>query len=369
MKGIKALGIVFGIIFIVSSCKNPFLIKYNVKGEIVEFPKSEAFNNKNSLEWWYLTGVLRDSLNNRYGVEYVFFHFCTKDHVSRVMVNVAITDENDSVFYYDYLIKRQKNYLGEPIASKDFKRHINENGNREGEIGSKLPINFQIKDYSWTGGQGYYNISAKMEKNSVGFNLTTTPTKSVVLHGDSGYLNYGDITTAGYYSYPRLKTKGSITLNDKVIPVEGIMWYDRQWNCGEIKMKDINWDWTGISLDNKSDLMIYRIQSNKNENDLFGGTYIDSLGNTMKLNHDDIKLVANNEWKSPNTNESYPLHWEIEIPKLEIKLTIIPIIPNQELTIKTLFGGLSYWEGLCDVEGEMNGKPVKGESYLEMTNK
>jgi len=369
MKGIKALSIAFGIIVIVSSCKNPFLTKYNVKGEIVEFPKSEAVNNKNSLEWWYLTGTFRDSLNNRYGVEYVFFHFCTKDHVSRVMVNVAVTDENDSVFHYDYLIKNRKNYLGKSIVSEDLGSYMIDNHNNEIEIESQPPINFQVQDYSWKGGQGYYTISAKMKKNSVGFNLTTTPTKPVVLHGDSGYVNYGDITTAGYYSYPRLKTKGSITLNGKEIPVEGIMWYDRQWNCGEITKKDIAWDWTAISLDNQSDLMLYRIKSKKSDNYLFGGTYIDSLGNTMKLNHEDLKLVAKKDWKSPNTKKSYPLHWEIEIPKLEIKLTMIPIMPNQELKIKSFFGSVIYWEGLCDVRGEMNGKPVKGESYLEMTNK
>jgi predicted secreted hydrolase len=369
MRGIKALSIAFGIIVIVISCNNPFSTKYNVKGEIVAFPKSEAVNNKNSLEWWYLTGALRDSLNNRYGVEYVFFHFHTKDHVSRVMVNVAITDENDSVFYYDYLIKKRKNYLGGPLAPEDFTSYINENEKIEVELGSKLPINFQLQDYSWKGDQGYYTITAKMKKNSAGFNLTTTPTKPVVLHGNSGYVNYGGITTAGYYSYPRLKTKGTITLNDKEIPVEGIMWYDRQWNCGEITKKDITWDWTAISLDNQSDLMLYRIQSKKNDGYLFGGTYIDSSGNTMKLNHDDIKLIANNNWKSPDTKKSYPLNWEIEIPKLEIKLTMSPIMPNQELEIKSFFGSVIYWEGLCDVKGEMNGKPVKGESYLEMTNK
>jgi predicted secreted hydrolase len=369
MKGIKALSIAFGIIVIVSSCKNPFLTKYNVKGEVVEFPKSEAVNNKNSLEWWYLTGSLRDSLNNRYGVEYVFFHFNTKDHVSRVMVNVAVTSENDSVFYYDYLIKKRKNYLGKSFASEDLKSYINNNDNIEFDTVGKLPINFQVQDYSWKGGQGYYTISAKMKKNSVCFNLTTTPTKPVVLHGERGYVNYGDITTAGYYSYPRLKTKGTITLNDKKISVEGIMWYDRQWNCGEITKKDITWDWTAISLDNQSDLMLYRIQSKKNQDYLFGGTYIDSSGNSMKLNHDDIKLVATKDWKSSITKKSYPLHWEIEIPKLKIKLTMIPIMPNQELKIKSFFGSVVYWEGLCDVEGEMNGKPVRGESYLEMTNK
>lgn len=347
--------IILFFLFIGFGCNQPFVNKFDVKDTKVELPQAEKVNLKNSLEWWYLTGVLRDIEGNRYGVEYVFFHFFTHDRKSRTMINVAVTDVNDSTFYYDYLIKKKKDHLGD----LDLLESLNTNH----------PINFNIADYTWKGGEGNYAISAKMKRENVGFNLKTSASKPVVLHGDSGYVNYGDVTTAGYYSYPRLNTKGQLFINGKTIEVTGLLWYDRQWNCGEVTVKDISWDWTAISLSNKSDLMLYRVNAKRDDKIVIGGTYIDSLGNSTSLKDDDIQLKVTEYWKSPSTGKSYPMKWEISIPKLAVNLNMNPVMKNQELHIKNPFGKVIYWEGMCDVNGTVNNEEVIGESYLEMTNK
>ncbi|UOQ75491.1 hypothetical protein MUN84_12365 [Hymenobacter sp. 5516J-16] len=47
-----------------------------------------------------------------------------------------------------------------------------------------------------------------------------------------------------------------------------------------------------------------------------------------------------------------------------------PVMQDQELTLK-LFAGIKmhYWEGMCRVEGTHHGKPVRGNSYVEITNR
>jgi predicted secreted hydrolase len=74
-------------------------------------------------------------------------------------------------------------------------------------------------------------------------------------------------------------------------------------------------------------------------------------------------------WKSPKTKKQYPMIWDIQIDNLNAQLQLQALFPNQELTIKQGVQKLSYWEGMCKVNGTINGKNVKGNAYLEMTNK
>ena len=73
--------------------------------------------------------------------------------------------------------------------------------------------------------------------------------------------------------------------------------------------------------------------------------------------------------KSPKTNKQYQMIWDIQIDNLNAKLQLQTLFPNQELTISQGFQKLSYWEGMCIVNGSINGKTVQGNAYLEMTNK
>lgn len=333
-------------IILLSFACNPFVTKHNTGIEKGVVERDEAIHAKNSLEWWYVTGFLNGDDGKRYGIEYVFFHFRPFDRRLRYMVNVAITSPEDSVFVYDYEVFKSKNRLN-----------------------SGLPLNFSTPLYDWRGQFGKYELQANMKRHNAGFNLTTEPTQPVVLHQDSGYVNYGNIAKAGYYSYPQLKTGGELYLNGDTVKVEGFTWYDRQWDCGNVTANNVAWDWTAINLSDSSELMLYRVDSKKEGREIFGGTYIASNNETMILQNEDVIMTPIEFWKSPKTKKKYPVKWTVEIPKLKFNVTMRAEIPNQELVIGNWAKTVKYWEGMCVLEGTKNGKPIRGESYLEMTNK
>lgn len=331
---------------ILISCAKPFITKHDLPKLSANLPKQEIKNRKNSLEWWYITGFLEDNKGILYGVEYVFFHFYTYDKLSRVMVNVALSVPEDSAFYYDYSIQLAKNILSDT-----------------------LPLNFKLNNYTLQGFLGNYTLAAKMKKHPIEFNLNTLATEPPLMHGDSGYVYYGNLADAGYYSFSRLKTKGEIIIGIDTIPVSGLMWYDRQWNCGSVSPMKISWDWFSVHFDDGSDLMIYKVYDPKTKKTEHGGTFKDSLQNVQNIPDSLITLIPSNYWKSPKNNKKYPQKWDVQIKGIEANLQLKSLFPNQELRIGQGFQRLAYWEGMCVVNGTLKGKKVSGKAYLEMTNK
>ena len=334
------------IFLLLLSCSKPFVTKFDVPKKAANLPYEEIKHPKNSLEWWYLTGFLEDNKGNLYGVEYVFFHFYTYDKLSRVMVNAAISVPKDSTFYYDYAIRLTKNHLNDT-----------------------LPLNFKMDNYVLQGALGNYDLQVTMKKHPVSFNLSTTATQAPILHNDSGYVFYGNLADAGYYSFSRLQTRGEIIIQNDTIPVKGLLWYDRQWNCGSVSPMKISWDWLSVHLDDGSDLMLYQVHNPKTNTTVYGGTFKDSLQNVISIPNSAIRMEPKAFWKSPKTNKQYPMIWDIQIDNLNAQIQLQSLFPNQELTIQQGVQKLSYWEGMCKVNGTIKGKNVKGNAYLEMTNK
>jgi predicted secreted hydrolase len=328
----------------ITSCST-FVTTNDTKDYFATLPKDEGIHPKNSLEWWYITGFLEDDNGKEYGIEYVFFHFRTKDRRQRLMMNVAITTPSDSTFYYDYQIELLRDYA------------------KEG-----LPLNFKLENHQWIGELGNYNIISSFNNGLRGFNLSTIKTEPVILHQGKGYVTYGDIASAGYYSIPRLETTGKLFLDGDSIPVTGELWYDRQWNCGAVTEKNVSWDWTAISFDNNTELMLYRVTRGKNKSIVYGGTFVKENNEIVDLAHEDIRIETSHIWKSPKTKKEYPMQWDINIEKIGFEGTLISRLHSQELELKNWAQSKIYWEGMCTVNGTINNLPVKGKAYLEMTD-
>lgn len=341
------------LVVLVSSCKIPYRKKdrYPPKAtvEVDEMP-----HFKNSLEWWYLTGHLQDTITKKwYGVEYVFFHYTPVGLKDYFLVNVAVSDPNNDQFYYDYRFDRL-NKLLRPDS---------------------LPFDFQVKAKKelWTlkGGLGNYELKAKMNTHPVGIDLKTSIGKPVLLHSGTGYENYGDLAKAGYYSYTRMPTTGTLQIGDREIGVAGELWYDRQWNCVEVMQTRVRWDWLAIQFeDSRDELMLYQVhEDNKDGQILWGGTYYTASGENRHLDHGDIELIPTSWWSSEKTGRRYATTWKVIVKSENLELDLKADFSEQELRIKFPLPGLSidYWEGMCTATGNKNGKPVRGQAYLEMT--
>jgi len=338
--------------------------RFNPTATRASLPQDEAVHPKNSLEWWYLTGHLRDTqTGQQYGVEYVFFHFNLKDGKDDYqMVNVAITDPQGQQFHYDYKLGKLPRLLTDslPLRLRDEKAG---------------------QTWAFDGQEGKYQLQAALTgKQNQGYalDLTTTPTKPVLLHGGTGYENYGQGILAGYYSYPRLATMGTLTVAGKAHPVTGELWYDRQWNCTSIVSKGVGWDWMSIQLQEpagnetlqRTDLMLNTLRSTETGQQLNNGSYFTASNENTHLGGSDFSLTPISYWTSPKSKKKYPAKWSVKIPAQGYDLTVEPLVPGQELGLRFFHAfTMYYWEGMCKVTGTHHGQPVQGNAYVEITNR
>ena len=129
------------------------------------------------------------------------------------MVNLALTDPQSQQFHYDYKLGK----LPAPLTAR---------------CPCACASSKRAKPGRLTGQEGRYHLQARMAAQRPATpRPSTTPTKPVLLHGGTGYEQYGPVAQAGYYSYPRLATTGTIEVDGKTHQVAGELWYDRQWNC------------------------------------------------------------------------------------------------------------------------------------------
>jgi predicted secreted hydrolase len=331
--------------------------RFNPTATRAKLPHEEAPHPKNSLEWWYLTGHLTDqATGEQFGIEYVFFHFNLKDGKQDYqMVNVALTDPQGQQFRYDYNLGKLPRLLTDslPLRLRDHKAH---------------------ETWALDGQEGAYHLQAALTgKANAGYaiNLNTTPTRPVVLHSGTGYEDYGSGILAGYYSYPRLATTGTITVAGKEHKVTGELWYDRQWNCTSIVTKDVGWDWLSIQLDQpREEFMLNTLRNRATSQGLNNGTFSRADGTSLHLTGPDFQLTPLTYWTSPKSKKKYPAKWRVQVPGQGYDLTVEPLVPQQELALRFFHAfTMYYWEGMCRVTGTHNGQPVTGKAYVEITNR
>ena len=341
------------VLMVCVACPKPISVNDVYNGE-ADSLTDESVHFKNSLEWWYFTGHLQDTLTKKeYGIEYVFFHFNPRNKSDYLMGNFAISDPHDSVFTYDYKIFKCDTLLSE-----------------------QMPLNLSIP-YQWSiwqlkGSHGNYRLRAAMPKNpGYAMDVTTSSRTPVWMHGDgSGYQSYGPYAKAGYYSYPKLTTKGTLTINQNTIPVRGTLWYDRQWNCIGVYQRQVAWDWMAIQLDDGSDLMLFKLYHRKDQKVIYGGSYRKGNGEVQTLAQEDIVIEELSFWDSPRSKIRYPVSWLVSLPRHSIKLNVEARFPHQELSLKfAALYNLHYWEGMSAVKGTTGDKSIQGKAYVEITNR
>jgi len=301
------------------------------------------------IEWWYFTGHL-SSGKKRFGFEFCFFKlhpqalragFIPLSFLHKkpfLIVHSAITDKTNNKF-----IKYQD-------SGMIHHEHINYD---------KLDLSLNTTKFSYSED---FSIDCEL------FSLNLKPIKKIVKHFDSGYKTmYKKRPHRTYYvSFPRLDVKGEVKLKDKTHTVSGVAWFDHQ-KCNVVHITPIQgWDWFSIIFSDNTELMVYMLRDKKGfVKKCIGGSYIKSDGSVEDLKSDDVKTECLMKWESPKTKIVYPSGWMMEIPRLKIKIKIMPSVKNQEMdTLQTT--PVSYWEGACDVTGTKAGKKISGQSYVEL---
>jgi len=330
-----------------------------IKKRKVTFPQDVLPKENIPLEWWYFTGHLEETKNKgkrkkqRFGYEFCIFKFhpsvlrigpfpFSKIRTEPFLVfHFALTDKNSGEFY-----TYQDTGLKHP-------QKINYD---------KLQLGLEKTNLS-------FNKSFNLKSNNdlVHLNLKLIPLKKIVKHFEEGYsvMVKNPEQRTYYLTFSRLKTNGTLNFGSQKYNLSGLSWFDHQKMNLPHHSPLKGWDWFSIILDDKTELMLFVLKNKRGVVHQMGGTYIDQDSNAINLSIKDFKINPLGSWKSDKTKIIYPSEWEINIPKLDLSLRVIPAVKDQELE-RVMATPLAYWEGACDVQGSKGKKKITGLSYVEL---
>jgi predicted secreted hydrolase len=321
-----------------------------------EFPRDHHSHRDFKTEWWYFTGNVFDSDNQRFGYELTFFRQGIRPlgerdtSTSRFVVDdlkfahFAITDASNRRFYFDQ--KTSRGAFGE--AGFDDGQHL-----------------AWVDDWQLSyDGESSFGLVAAGSKGSIRFDLRLA--KPPVVHGEDGVSVKSSETghASHYYSGTRLETTGEVRVNGKSHAIRGESWFDHEWATGQLAEKQIGWDWICLQWEDGTELMLYRMRLKNGEPDASSsGTWIAQNGESRHLRSADFQMTPTAFWKSKASGAQYPIGWRITVPGENAEFVVRPVLEDQELAL----GPITYWEGAIDVSGTKDGKEVKGKGYLELT--
>lgn len=304
----------------------------------IEFPRDDGPHDS-GIEWWYFTGHLFTEDDERYGFEYVVFR-ARDGNIEGYVSHFAVTDNARHRFMYDQRL------LGAP-----------------GVRGDAAALDLDLNGWTMRGGDGAFALAADMPGYAI--RLEVESTKPAAMHDGDGYIDYGNGTASYYYSWTRLSVAGEIDTGDGWKPVIGMAWMDHQW--GDFATyQDGGWDWFAVQLDDGTDVMLYFIRGARGEALRVDGSVVGPDGELTVLGAGDFAVTATAEWTSATTGTTYPSGWLLEIPGLDLAMSVTPTLLDQELDTRRTTGVI-YWEGEAVVEGTYGDEPIEGLAYVELT--
>ncbi len=314
----------------------------------IELPKDAGPHNGFRTEWWYYTGNLFTAQGREFGYQLTFFRQAlscepvqgrSKWRTRQLyFAHFAVTDTRAKHFYSDQRMNRES--LG---------------------IAGAKSFPYQVWIDNWQVRQKGDQQILTAESKAFAVHLDLRPEKPVLLQGENGFSRKGKepANASHYYSFPRLGTTGTITINDSQYRVKGVSWFDHEWNTSALGSDAAGWDWFSVHLEDGRDLMVCQVRNRNGSANGYGfGSISFSDGRVQTFKENQFDIIITGHWKSPDTGKTYPAKWQIAIPALNLNLTAIPAIPDQEHT-----GLFSYWEGAA----RFTGRHAKGMGYVEMT--
>ena len=325
-----------------------------------EFPKDHGSHPAYQTEWWYYTGHLQAKNGRPFGFELTFFRRAippdkvktqpSQWSVSHLyLAHFALTDITGQRFHFSEKLSRAG--LGKAGADESQLRVWIDDWRAEAAVDPTDSQTLLARD------------------GALVLALTLQPTKPVVIHGQDGISLKGAGTgqASHYYSFTRLATTGSLSINGERFDVTGTSWMDHEFGSADLGKDLVGWDWFSIQLADNSELMLYRLRRSDGSFDpASSGTVVSSDGQTRHLSVADIRIETTGTWTSPESTAVYPNKWRLVIPSLELSLDVVPLLADQELRTSHSTQ-VTYWEGAVAVSGTKQGRPVKGQGYVELT--
>ncbi len=337
----------------------PATFRPALAGYTYGFPYDHGSHDEFRTEWWYYTGHLATTSGRQFGYQVTFFRrgvdqASVRSNPSRwairhlYLAHAALSDHGQARFRY---------------AEKLSRAGIGKAGAETGHL--RVWIDRWSAETLSDGDRQHLRASAE----DFSLDLFVTPEKPPVIHGEGGISRKGSSVgqASHYYSLTRLATTGTITLDGEPLAVSGTSWMDHEFGSGDLGPDQVGWDWFSIQLENRTELMFYRLRRTDGTADAASsGTLIFPDGRSQRLPPSEVRIETLDHWTSGSSGARYPSRWHIEVPAAGLLLDLVPRLSNQEL-ITRRSTQVTYWEGAVDITGKLREAPVAGLGYVELT--
>ncbi|MCX6050760.1 MAG: carotenoid 1,2-hydratase [Chloroflexi bacterium] len=322
------------------------------------FPHDHGPHPEYRTEWWYYTGNLQDAQGKQYGYQLTFFR-------SGLTANMPArtSDLATNQFYMAHFA----------ITSQPANQHVSfENFSRGagGLAGATGDPRYQVWLEDWSvkqtdAKQYQLQATAQHATGAMALNLTLNETRPPLLHGDQGLSQKGPEPGNAnyYYSLINVQTTGSLTFAGQTFNISGVSWMDHEFGTSSLGKDITGWNWFSAQLDNGAVLMFGTFHDGKGESRyVYEGSLLFPDNRKVRLQQGDFEVKVLDEWKSPVTGFTYPSGWQVRFPQYNIEFEMTPLIRAQEMEVRFI-----YYEGAITIKGTMDGAPVTGQGYVELT--
>ena len=328
------------------------------------FPRDHWAHSGYRTEWWYFTGQLasREDPGRRFGYQFTLFRIGLQPEPSRldsqwaahslIMGHAAISDLGGQRHLFSEVLYREVPLLGGFGAPGD--RLI---------AWSLPPAGGEERwELLWNGEAFDFHMSDPVR--GMALDLSTRPVKPLVFQGPSGYSRKGEPSNAAsqYYSFTRLQTDGTLTVDGTRFQVEGRSWMDKEFGSNQLAENQVGWDWFSLQLDEGQEIMLYHLRNRSGASDFARGTWISRTGEARYLEAGEWSVEVTAHWTSPATGAVYPARWKVSLEEVEYE--IVPLLAEQENRSRLVLD-LNYWEGAVSVLNS-EGEEI-GQGYVELT--
>lgn len=356
------------------------------------FPEDNQPHLDYQTGWYFFAGNFKDKKGVPYGILCMFFRralfppFLAKqlglndidNQAVEVQFAVTLGDKKINLQGHTAVIAGSSGLIA--FNTDPFLARVGSNTFRSLQKGKLFPMKIHVKD----------------PDIPLAVDLVLDESRPVLLQGDQGRAPaiYG--LGSLYYSFPGIRTKGTITYKKEKKEVAGVMWMDNQWMAGimppgyarnifiQALANVINgttgraregwgWDWTEVQFNDGTAVTFSSIHSTSSKvlkntgavppgrttRQIAGGKYILPDGTASNVTGE----VTLTHWTlSPYSKTWYPCGWEVSIPAVNLKYTMTPVVDNQLLRFAN---SSEYKEGAVIVKGMKDGRPVTGVGFGE----
>jgi predicted secreted hydrolase len=313
----------------------------------IEFPRDDAghyantpYPVSNMMEWWYYNGILTSEDGRQFGYYVSFNYIYQAPNIIVPFLQFQLVDASTKKIYNKQLFFSKKDGF-----------HIATDGPMYVSFGKDLTLQKKGNQYVLSGFiETDQNIPLRLS-------LTFTPTRPVLLIGETGLVDMWNGKNSYYYSFTRLETSGYVQLDHQMFqldPAKSLSWMDHQWGDFLTVPGKTQWLWTSVQLKNGLEMNFGVVMDPKTKQTHGGATILMPDG-SKKIISDLSKLSYVPHEIEPG--QKHPSKYDISVADLDLKLTLDALAPGQDKN--------GIWEGMSTITGTYQGKPITGQGISE----